>query len=74
MMDSGASQHFTPYIGDFTTYEKLKNVGAVQTADKNGRLSIVGIGSIFVTHKVPTNEKDKLVKKDFATFPSLPYP
>ncbi len=46
MMDSGASQHFTPYIEDFTTYTQHKGV-EISLGD-NSIIKSTGVGSVTI--------------------------
>ena len=46
ILDSGASEHFTPYRELYSTYEPLGNPAEVRTA--KGKLKGIGIGSIHL--------------------------
>jgi len=51
-LDSGASLHFTPYLKDFASFEKLNESQheLVHTAKKDMSLKITGKGSVILEH------------------------
>ncbi len=63
MMDSGASQHFTPYIEDFTTYTQHKGV-EISLGD-NSIIKSMGIGSMTIR----TNRGYDLILSDVLHVP-----
>ncbi len=62
-MDSGASQHFTPYIEDFTTYTQHKGV-EISLGD-NSIIKSTGIGSVTIR----TNRGYNLILSDVLHVP-----
>ena len=63
MMDSGASQHFTPYIEDFTTYTQHKGV-EISLGD-NSIIKSTGVGSVTIR----TNRGYDLILSDVLHVP-----
>jgi len=63
MMDSGASQHFTPYIEDFTTYTQHKGV-EISLGD-NSIIKSTSVGSVTIR----TNKGYDLILSDVLHVP-----
>ncbi len=63
MMDSGASQHFTPYIEDFTTYTQHRGV-EISLGD-NSIIKSTGVGSVTIR----TNRGYDLILSDVLHVP-----
>ncbi len=63
MMDSGASQHFTPYIEDFTTYTQHKGV-EISLGD-NSIIKSTSVGSVTIR----TNRGYDLILSDLLHVP-----
>ncbi|KAF5379262.1 hypothetical protein D9757_010704 [Collybiopsis confluens] len=50
LLDSGASDHFTPFLKDFAEYHEFDTPMSVETADKNSKVQILGYGTVIITH------------------------
>ena len=58
-MDSGASNHFTLYLSDYSSYEELTEAMTVQTASKTEVITKRGKGTVFIRHFVIEDGKIK---------------
>ena len=54
--DTGASDTFTFDKSDFVTFTEID--ASVQTADEKSALQLLGYGTVFVKHTIPTNKKE----------------
>jgi len=70
MIDSGATNHITPELTDFTDYHPYNTPQNIGTADKNSSAQILGEGMIFLQVKQDENSSHVIKINNVCYMPS----
>jgi hypothetical protein len=71
LVDTGATQHVTPYLEDFTEIDRTRTA-SLTTANKNANAEVQGMGNVLTIIRDDAGKEHKILIKDVWYAPDAP--